>query len=714
LLIWIKAGVYTVIDFKSLHLYTKDLKVLYVEDDEFLQQNVLSMLKKLFSRVDIAANGKEGLEKYNQFLSDSGSYYDLVISDINMPYLNGIDMSRSILDINAEQYILIISAYNDTTNLQKLINIGINYFMPKPFDFQSLFIILEKISKAIIHKYEFDDNIKKLEVLNIELDSLVNGFDRYVIASRTDTRGIITYATTAYEHISGYTKEELIGSPHNIVRHPDMPKEIFADMWSTIKSGKIWVGEIKNLKKDGNFYWVKAKVEPYYDKNGVLLGYSAIREDITAKKEIEELNKNLEVKVKERTSEIENQLYCDSLTNLGSYQALSRDVENANFSFTTLILVNIDNFQNINGLYGFEEGNSVLEQFARCLEKFNKNNSYKLYRIYADEFILFKNCEFTCIEDYYRDLLNLRDSIKKYQFYISQIDATIELDTTIGISLGQEKPITTVDMAIRYAKKHKLWFQAYNTTLDLTTQLQDTIKWKQKIQNALDESKIIPVFQPIVNREQEIIKYEVLARLQEFEGGIEKLVSPEFFLEEAINAKLYNAIAKIVFDKTFKIMQKGDKDFSINISYEDIYNYTIIEIIEENLQKFPNIGNRLVIEILETQAIDNYQIMKEFISKFKEYGVRVAIDDFGMGHSNLSHILNINPDFIKIDGAFIKNINENKQSYAMVKAIIEFCKELNIKVVAEYVHSKEVFDTLYNLGIDEFQGFYFSKPLRIV
>ena len=714
MLIWIKTGAYVVIDFKSLHLYTKNLKVLYVEDDEFLQQNVLSMLKKLFFRVDIAANGKEGLEKYNQFLSDSGSYYDLVISDINMPYLNGIDMSRSILDINAEQYILIISAYNDTTNLQKLINIGINYFMPKPFDFQSLFIILEKISKAIIHKYEFDDNIKKLEVLNIELDSLVNGFDRYVIASRTDTRGIITYATTAYEHISGYTKEELIGSPHNIVRHPDMPKEIFADMWSTIKSGKIWVGEIKNLKKDGNFYWVKAKVEPYYDKNGVLLGYSAIREDITAKKEIEELNKNLEVKVKERTSEIENQLYCDSLTNLGSYQALSRDVENANFSFTTLILVNIDNFQNINGLYGFEEGNSVLEQFARCLEKFNKNNSYKLYRIYADEFILFKNCEFTCIEDYYRDLLNLRDSIKKYQFYISQIDATIELDTTIGISLGQEKPITTVDMAIRYAKKHKLWFQAYNTTLDLTTQLQDTIKWKQKIQNALDESKIIPVFQPIVNREQEIIKYEVLARLQEFEGGIEKLVSPEFFLEEAINAKLYNAIAKIVFDKTFKIMQKSDKDFSINISYEDIYNYTIIKTIEENLQKFPNIGNRLVIEILETQAIDNYQIMKEFISKFKEYGVRVAIDDFGMGHSNLSHILNINPDFIKIDGAFIKNINENKQSYAMVKAIIEFCKELNIKVVAEYVHSKEVFDTLYNLGIDEFQGFYFSKPLRIV
>ena len=143
MLIWIKAGVYAVIDFKSLHLYTKDLKVLYVEDDEFLQQKMLSMFKKLFFRVDIAANGKEGLEKYNQFLSDSGSCYDLVISDINMPYLNGIDMSRSILDINAEQYILVISAYNDTTNLQKLINIGINYFMPKPFDFQSLFIILE-------------------------------------------------------------------------------------------------------------------------------------------------------------------------------------------------------------------------------------------------------------------------------------------------------------------------------------------------------------------------------------------------------------------------------------------------------------------------------------------------------------------------------------------------------------------------------------------
>lgn len=114
-----------------------------------------------------------------------------------------------------------------------------------------------------------------------------------VIASMTNPKGIITFVTKAYEIISGYTKDELIGQPHNIVRHPDMPSSVFKNMWEVISSGKIWKGEVLNLKKDGGFYWVNTTISPYLDENNNILGYSSVREDITANKELKKLNREV-------------------------------------------------------------------------------------------------------------------------------------------------------------------------------------------------------------------------------------------------------------------------------------------------------------------------------------------------------------------------------------------------------------------------------------
>jgi len=105
--------------------------------------------------------------------------------------------------------------------------------------------------------------------------------DRYIISSVTNTKGKIIDASDAFCAISGYSREELIGKPHNIVRHPDMPKSAFKDMWNTIKQGKTWQGRVKNLKKDGGYYWVYANIEPILNKKGKIEAYAAIRLDIT-------------------------------------------------------------------------------------------------------------------------------------------------------------------------------------------------------------------------------------------------------------------------------------------------------------------------------------------------------------------------------------------------------------------------------------------------
>jgi two-component system chemotaxis sensor kinase CheA len=267
---------------------TKNLDVLYVEDNISLREKTSMIFESLFKSVEVASDGLEGLDKYNN------NSYDIVFTDIRMPNLDGVDMSKAILETNPKQHIIAITAHNETELLEKLINIGIDSFIKKPIDTNQFVDEIYKVSDFIEKDKKELERINQINILNHELDAMINSFDRYVIASRTDLKGIITYASKAYQEISKYSEDELLGKPHNIVRHPDMPKEAFKQMWDTIKSENIWKGEVKNLRKDGTHYWVNATIGPYYDREGNHIGYSAVRLDITPQKEVEALNEKID------------------------------------------------------------------------------------------------------------------------------------------------------------------------------------------------------------------------------------------------------------------------------------------------------------------------------------------------------------------------------------------------------------------------------------
>ncbi len=133
---------------------------------------------------------------------------------------------------------------------------------------------------------------------------MIEEYDKYVIASKTDLKGIITYVSNAFADISGYTVDEMVGKPHNIVRHPDMPKSIYESIWKNLKEGKNWKGEIKNRKKDGGYYWVYANISPLFDEDKNIIGYSSVRKDITGEKTLMGVNKSLEYMVEEKVNEI--------------------------------------------------------------------------------------------------------------------------------------------------------------------------------------------------------------------------------------------------------------------------------------------------------------------------------------------------------------------------------------------------------------------------
>lgn len=575
---------------KRLLTKSKHINVLYIEDDDFIRHDTKDILNDIFLSVDAAANGEEGFEKYLEYYHKTGKYYDIVITDIMMPKMNGIELSKEIFNVNEEQIIIVISAHSDSAYLLDLINLGINHFIQKPLDLNSAIKVFLTTSNTIYSKNLIQEYNQKIKHMNFDL---------------------------------------------------------------------------------------------------------------------QELNNNLEEKVKERTIELENQLYFDKLTGLKSHTALIEDIEESDSS--TIFLINIDSFQIINGLYGFQTANKILQQFATCLNELG--NIYNVYRTYADEFVLLKSSENFNLKVLDTDLQSIKNKIKEFKFKLNERDEFIELDATIGVSVCNENPLLSADMALRHAKKHRLGYMIYNTEIDITKEMKNILDWSGRIKSAIKNDLVFPVFQPILNKKQEIVKYEVLMRIAEVQDGQNKLISPYFFLDAAIKTKQYNNLSNIIIEKSFEEMNKNDKDFSINLSYEDIYNNTLIEILQHHLDKYPNIGKRLIIEILETELIEDTEVMNSFIEDFKKYGVRLAIDDFGTGHSNFSNILDINPDYIKIDGSFIKNIDTDKKSYSLVKGIIESAKELNIRTIAEFVHSKEVFEVTLKLGIDEFQGFYFSEPL---
>ena len=568
---------------------SKYVDVLYVEDDTPIRNATTGMLNDIFQSVDTAEDGIEGLQKYCQFQKESGKFYDIVISDIEMPNKNGISLCEDIFEINSTQIIIIISAHNDSLYLIDLINQGINHFILKP----------------------------------IEMNNALKVF---------------------YTTCSALYSARLINEYNEKIEH----------MNSALKL----------------------------------------------------LNESLEQKVKERTLELENQLYFDKLTGLYSHSALLRDLKKSN-NFS-IFLINIDSFQNINNIYGFQTGNQILQQFALCLKEFG--DEFDIYRTYADEFVLLKLSKDFQLNLFEKDLEKMKHKIKHFKFELCS-NESIDLDATIGVSICNENPLGTSDMALRYAKKHKLGYKIYNHDIDITEEMKEIYSRSIKIKDAIKHDRVFPVYQPILNKEKQIVKYEVLMRISELIDGKENTLTPYFFLDAAIKTKQYNTLSSIIIKKSFETMNKNDKDFSINISYEDIFNDTLIKILKQNLESYPEIGKRLIIEVLETEFIEDISLMQYFIEDFKKYGVRIAIDDFGTGHSNFSNILDLNPDYIKIDGSFIKNIHQDKKSYSLVKGIIESAKELEIKTIAEFVHSKEVFEITYKLGIDEFQGYYFSEPL---
>ena len=535
-------------------------------------------------------------------------------------------------------------------------------------------------------------DIKKIE---IELQKILSFFeshklamDKSSIVSKCDLKGIITYVNDNFCKISGFSKEEVIGKPHNIIRHPDNPNELFEDLWNTIKNKNVWKKTLRNRDKVGKEYWVDTSILPILDENDNIVEYIAVRHDVT--------------KMIQQQIELDNIANTDTLTGLGNRYKLLNDIKNS--TNPALAILNIDNFSQINDFYGHEIGDIVIKEFAIKIKNELISEEINIYHIQADEYVIFKN---NVNKDKFLEIIiNLSKKIEKNKIIIG--DDYLTFNFTVAISFeNKDSLLKTADMALKIAKNSNKEFIIYKEEISLNKQYENNIKWTKKIKNSIENDLFIPVFQPIVNNKTMLWeKYESLVRIQDEEN---KLISPFFFLEIAKKTKYYTNITKIMIEKTFKSFNNKHSEFSINLTVDDILNNDIKEFIFYML-KIYNVGSRVVFEIVESESIENFEEVCSFIKNVKLFGCKIAIDDFGTGYSNFQYLVKLNADYIKIDGSLIKDIDKNKISEIVCKNIVNFAKDLNIKTIAEFVENESIFNKVKELGIDYSQGYYFSKP----
>ncbi|MBV5321003.1 MAG: EAL domain-containing protein [Sulfuricurvum sp.] len=527
---------------------------------------------------------------------------------------------------------------------------------------------------------ESDENLKILDQYKMVLD-------QSAIVSKTNTKGIITYANDAFCSVSGYSRDELIGKAHNIGRHPDNSKKLFKDLWKTIKSGKVWKSTFKNLTKDGKEYYVKSVIAPIFDDEGKIIEYISARNDVT------ELVKQEEI--------IQRQLK-DTLTGLKNRTALLNDLEIGGNEII-LMLVNIDRFSTVNDYFGYEIGDKLLKLFAERLVETSVHDH--LYRISGDEFALI--CADRVFNDELRDhAIDHINKLESFKYNIAGYD--ISINVSGGIAHATYSDVYNLaHMALKEAKERQEKLIFFNDNTALTEKTRNNIWMINKIKSAIEEDRIVPYFQGIVdNSTRQIVKYESLIRLVESNGTV---LSPFWFLEHAKKSKLYDKLTRIMVQKTFAVFEKNNYEFSLNLTVQDIVSDETREFLYQILESSPA-SEHLIFEIVETEGIVNYDEVINFIHTVKRFGCKIAIDDFGTGYSNFSYLSKLDVDFIKIDGSLIKNINTDQDHLYTVESILFFAHRKGIKTIAEFVEDESVFDKLVELGIDYSQGYLFSVP----
>lgn len=515
--------------------------------------------------------------------------------------------------------------------------------------------------------------------------AMKNASDSMIV---TDRYNNIIKVNNAFINTFGYDETEVIGKNTHFLSSPKHDSSFYDQMWNTLLREKHWSSEIWNRRKNGEIFPAWVSISAIMDENKKIQNYLAIFTDLTALRESQEKSLKL--------------AYYDQLTGLPNRQKIVADMDHRNPS--VCVIFNIDDFKEINDFYGIETGDNILNQVGHWFSKMN----FSPYRISGDEFaiLLYENFTWHDLRNRIKALMSL---LEEKIFLVR--NETINIRMTVGAAIGHSKLLTRADIALNRAKKDKTSIALYAEHENIEETYRSNMRMSAAIRIALAQKRILCHYQPIVNLTTgEVNKYETLVRMVDNDGH---MISPGSFLSIAKKTKLYPQITIEVVNQACALFANRTEEFSINLSDSDVRNPHIVNEIIHTITK-TGTASRIVFEILESEGIENYEEVVEFITTVKALGAKIAIDDFGTGYSNFENILMLNVDYIKIDGSLIQGITDNPRHHIVVETIVNFAHKIGAKTIAEFVSSEAIYNVVKELGIDYSQGYYTGKPEEII
>lgn len=525
----------------------------------------------------------------------------------------------------------------------------------------------------------------------------------------TNLKSQIIDVNPAFEFVTGYKKEEVIGKKPDVLQSGNHKKDFYQKMWASIASEGEWQGEIWNRRKTGDVYPEWLKITKIINDEDTIIGYCGIFSDLSDEKNVE--------------SELKKRATTDMLTGVSNRFAFTERMnvllstsKTHNYQHAVLFL-DLDRFKQVNDTLGHAIGDQLLVEVTRRIKTLLKNKDI-FARYGGDEFVL----TFTDIH-HPREALHLGEKIIQLlesPFYIHTHELFIT--ASIGISVyphdgdDTETLLNKADIAMYYAKDHgKNQFSFYFD--DLKTDAKRTFTLDSELRKAISNKNEFEIYyQPKVNyQKQQIIGMEALVR---WHNEILGNVSPGEFIPYAEETGLIIPLSEIILEKVcldaHELIRYGYKmPIAINISSIHFHQPNFITSIQQILERNNLPANHFELELTERTIMNNEKETTRKLILLKHMGFKLSLDDFGTGYSSLSYLVEFPLDCLKIDQSFIKQICSVSDKQAIVHAIIQMAHRLQMSVIAEGVEQRDQVKLLGEMDCDMIQGYYYSKPVPL-
>jgi diguanylate cyclase (GGDEF)-like protein/PAS domain S-box-containing protein len=580
--------------------------------------------------------------------------------------------------------------------------------LPNAFE-EEIVQLLEKMAGNISFALDNIDRetLRKRAEEELKLASMVYQ-DSSEAMMVTDADKRIIAVNRAFEQITGYKNDEVIGKNPRILKSDRHDPLFFKDMWDQVAADGSWKGELWNKKKNGDLFAALLSINTIHDRSGLAHRYIGLLSDITEKKQSEDL--------------IWSHANFDNLTGLPNRRMfrenLQQEIRKARRARMPLALMfmDLDGFKDVNDTLGHDMGDILLKEAAQRLNDCMRDSD-TVARLGGDEFtvILTELHDSGNVDRVARHILKTLSDPFTLGDEVAYVSASIGITLYPNDATEIEDLIKNADQAM-YAAKNEGKNRYHYFTPAMQEEAITRMHLINDLRNALDGNQFEIVYQPIVELSSgSIHKAEALIRWQHPTRG---LINPIEFISAAEDTGMIASFGDWVFHQaavqvaTWREQYHPAFQISVNISPVQFRNEGIDPLAWfDHLQSLGLPGQGIVVEITEGLLLDASPKVTDQLLMLRDAGIEVALDDFGTGYSSLSYLKKFDIDYLKIDRAFVRNLTASSDDLALCEAIIVMAHKLNIKVIAEGIETEEQRKLLAGAGCDYGQGFLFSKPV---